>query len=248
VNEISWQAPERSFSGPIGKEYEKLKLICPEAADMSRRVGEFLADWVKRREGRLKVVELGCGTGITTTAILSALGENPLVAVDPESTMLAQARVNLFSWMKQGQLTLVEDDALSYLKTLPDASQDAVVSAYTLHNFVEDYRNQVLREIHRVLLPGGLFVNGDRYALDDRGAHTRQIQEEARRYFAVFGKMGRIDLLEEWIVHLFGDESPDRVMRLSPSLQTLSSIGFEPASVHYRHGVNALVSAEKPVT
>jgi ubiquinone/menaquinone biosynthesis C-methylase UbiE len=248
VGETSWLVPERPFSGPIGKEYEKLRLICPEAADMSRRVGEFLADWVRVREGRLKVVELGCGTGITTTAILSALGENPLVAVDPEPTMLAQARVNLFAWVKQGQLSLIEDDALSYLQTLPDASQDSVVSAYTLHNFVEDYRNQVLQEVYRLLLPGGLFVNGDRYALDDNGAHTRQIQEEARRYFAVFGKMGRIDLLEEWIVHLFGDESPDRVMRLSAALRTLSSIGFEPVAVHYRHGVNALVSAEKPVT
>jgi hypothetical protein len=35
-------------------------------------------------------------------------------------------------------------------------SQDLVASAYTVHNFLETYRDQVLNEIFRVLRPSGI--------------------------------------------------------------------------------------------
>lgn len=91
----------------------------------------------------------------------------------------------------------------------PAGSQDLVASAYTVHNFLETYRDQVLNEIFRVLRPSGIFVNGDRYALDDTAAHTRLMQDDVRRYFKVFSSINRFDLLEQWVLHLFGDESAD---------------------------------------
>lgn len=237
---------ERLFSGLIGEEYEKLRVICPAAADMSRRVGEFLGEWVHDRGGDYDVLELGCGTGITSAALLDALGDHPLTTLDSEPAMLAQARINLAPWIEAGRLRMVENDALSFLRTQSDASYDAVASAFTLHNFMDGYRTEVLREIFRVLKPGGLFVNGDRYGLDDTLEHTRLIQEEAKHYFKTFIEMNRIDLLKHWVVHLFSDESPDRVMRLAPALQRMAEIGYQPVAVHYRQEVNALLTGSKP--
>ncbi|MDD2768983.1 MAG: class I SAM-dependent methyltransferase [Methylococcus sp.] len=237
---------ERLFSGPIGEEYEKLKLICPAAADMSRRVGEYLADWLQGRAAPETVLELGCGTGVTTAALLAAIGRASLTSVDSEPTMLAQARANLAAWIDAGQLRVVENDALSFLRAQPAGSADAIASAFTLHNFMDGYRIEVLGEIFRVLKPGGLFVNGDRYGLDDTLEHTRLIQEEVKQYFKTFRELNQLDLLEHWIVHLFSDESPDRVMRLAPALERMAAAGFRPATVHYRHEVNALVTGIKP--
>ncbi|QJD30199.1 class I SAM-dependent methyltransferase [Methylococcus geothermalis] len=237
---------ERLFSGLMAEEYEKLKLICPAAADMSRRVGEFLADWVQGRAGPNRVLELGCGTGVTTAALLAALGEAPLTAIDSEPAMLVQARANLAPWIEAGRLRLIQNDALSFLRAQDDDSVDAVASAFTLHNFMYGYRSEVMREIFRVLKPGGLFVNGDRYGLDDTLEHTRLIQEEVKQYFKTFRELDRLDLLEHWIVHLFSDESPDRVMRLAPALEHMAQIGYQAVTVHYRNEVNALVSGVKP--
>lgn len=236
---------ERLFSGAIAEEYEKLKLICPAAAEMSRRVGDFMAEWLRGRAVPDSVLELGCGTGVTTAALLAALGEAPLTAIDSEPAMLAQARANLAPWIEAGRLRLVENDALSFLRAQADGSVDIIASAFTLHNFMDGYRSEVLREIFRVLKPGGLFVNGDRYGLDDTLEHTRLIQEEVKQYFKVFRDLNRIDLLEHWIVHLFSDESPDRVMRLAPALENMAEIGYQAVTVHYRNEVNALVSGVK---
>jgi ubiquinone/menaquinone biosynthesis C-methylase UbiE len=237
---------ERLFSGPIAEEYEKLELICPAAADMSRRVGEFLAEWLRGRAVPQNVLELGCGTGVTSAALLAALGAAPLTAVDSEPAMLAQAEANLAPWIEAGRLRLIENDALSFLRAQPDDGVDIIASAFTLHNFMDGYRCEVIREIFRALKPGGLFLNGDRYGLDDTLEHTRLIQEEVKQYFKVFRELDRMDLLEHWIVHLFSDESPDRVMRLAPAVEHMAAAGFRPVTVHYRHEVNALVTGIKP--
>lgn len=242
-------ASEQAFSGPIGQEYAMLKLICPAAADMSRQVGAFVGAWQQADavpDEPLTLVEIGCGTGITTAALLGARSDLDLTAVDIAAPMLAQARTNLAAWIETGRLRLVENDALSLLAGLPADSVDVVASGYAFHNFLDDYRKEVVREVYRVLRPGGVFVNGDRYALDDSVAQTRVIQDELRQYFRVFTELQRPDLLEQWVLHLVSDEAPVHVMRLAPALELYRQTGFDPVRVHDRYQNNAVVSAEKP--
>jgi ubiquinone/menaquinone biosynthesis C-methylase UbiE len=239
---------ERLFAGQIGAEYEMLKLICPAAAEMSQKVGEFVAGWEPAHpvQPPLQVFEMGCGTGMTTLALLHAREDIMVIAVDNEPTMLDQARKNLARWLEGGRLKLIEMDALSGLRDLSDHSIDLVASGYATHNFLEGYRRQVLAETFRALKTGGCFVNGDRYALDDTIEHTRLTQEEVRHYFKTFAAINRYDLLEQWIVHLFSDESPDHIMRLGPSLTRMKETGFKPVDVRFREGVNTLLVATKP--
>jgi tRNA (cmo5U34)-methyltransferase len=210
--DVSTSQAERLFSGPIGTEYQMLDLICPAAAAMSKRVGLFVsglpADAAKRPVS-LRVFEIGCGTGATTLALLESREDIVIQAADNEPAMLDQARGNLSQPIGQGRVRLIEADALSALRELPAGSQDEVASAYTAHNFLETYRDQVLSEIFPVLRPGGIFVNGDRYALDDTALHTRHTQEDVRGYFKAFSAIGRFDVLEQWVLHLFGDDSAD---------------------------------------
>ena len=235
---------ERLFSGLIGMEYDLLKLICPAVVEISQKVGETLALWNPGKPP--DVFEIGCGTGITSLSLLHARKDASITAVDNEPTMLGQARQHLALWLEQGRLRLVETDALSGLRALPDTSVDVVASGYVTHNFLQAYREQVFKEIYRVLKPGGIFINGDRYALDDTIAHTRLIQDEVRYWFKTFAEIGRHDLLEQWIVHLFSDESADHIMRLQPSLAYLKQIGFDPVEVRFQEGINTLLVAEKP--
>ncbi|WP_045225625.1 class I SAM-dependent methyltransferase [Methyloterricola oryzae] len=247
MSEAHHHSAETLFAGPIGKEYDMLKRVCPAAATISQRVADFVAGWTSPLDGQpLSAVEIGCGTGITSAALLQSRDDLILQALDNEPTMLDQARVNLARWVEAGRIELRETDALSGLRALADASVDLVASGYALHNFLQGYRRAVITEIRRVLRPGGLFLNGDRYALDDTREHTRLTQEEVAHWFRVFTDMGRTDLLEHWVVHLFSDESPDHIMRLTPALENLREAGFDRVDIHYREGVNALVSAVKP--
>ena len=232
------------FSGVIGQDYEMLKLICPLMTEMSRLVGGTVRDYPATLD-KLSIVELGGGTGITTLALLTAREGLHIVSIDNEPTMQNQAKQNLKAWHDEGRLTFNSQDALSALQAMPSASVDIVASAYTLHNFLDNYRQEVIRECHRVLKPAGQFINGDRYAFDDISLHTRVIQAEVAGYFKVLTAINRLDLLEHWIVHLFSDESENHVMRESAALQQMQEAGFRDISLTHRMEANALVTAVK---
>ncbi len=233
------------FSGVIGQNYDMLKLICPLSVEMSRLVGEAVREYSQQHMGLLSVVELGSGTGITTLAILSARDTINILSIDSEPTMQNQAKQNLQAWVEQGCLQFSGDDALTALQSLPSGSIDVIASAYTLHNFEHGYRKRVIGEIFRALKSGGQFINGDRYGLDDISQHTLTVQNEIAGYFKVLVKLGRLDLLEHWIIHLFNDESENHLMRETASLNELARAGFSAVQLRHRKEVNALVTASK---
>jgi ubiquinone/menaquinone biosynthesis C-methylase UbiE len=235
------------FSGVIGQDYEMLKQLAPLTVEMSRLVGVTVADYPKPADQPLDVVELGGGTGMTTLALLAARSGIHILSVDNEPVMQDQAKKSLQQWQQQGKLSFCTADALAALAQLPPHSADVVASAYTLHNFPRHYRQQVLNEAFRVLKPGGQFVNGDRYALDDIDQHTRLTQHEVGHYFRILTEAGKLDLLEHWIVHLFSDESENHIMRETAALNQLETAGFTGMTLAHRNAVNALVTATKPV-
>lgn len=230
------------FTGPIGAEYDLLRLMCPNHVLLARRLGETVAAW---RTGKPLVgVEIGCGTGISTLSLLAGRDDLTLTAIDSAAKMLAQAQENLADYVAAGRVQFVESDALAALRAMPAGSVDVVASNYAIHNFLNAYRGEALAEIHRVLKPGGLFVNGDRYAMDDRAAHLADTQATVRTWFKLFREMDRLDLLEDWVVHFFSDESPEHVMQFGPAMAQLWALGFTVA-VDYREGVDTLVRAVK---
>jgi ubiquinone/menaquinone biosynthesis C-methylase UbiE len=235
---------ENLFTGPIGAEYRMLEMICPNAALLARRVADRVA--AHRPGEKLRVLEIGCGTGISTLPLLAAREHMSLTAIDSSAKMLDQARVHLVDWATAGRVEFVEADALEHLRGEAEGSLDVVCSNYAIHNFLDDYRREALAEAFRALKPGGLLVNGDRYAMDDRAAHLADTQAEVRVWFRKFGEIGRYDLLEDWVAHLFSDESPEHVMYLTPALDHLKALGFSPVTVEFRDRVDTLVTAVKP--
>ena len=89
------------------------------------------------------VVDLGCGTGISTGPLLERGAR--VVGVDPDPAMLDRAAAHLGD---EARLVLGRAEQLP----LPDASADLVVAAQAAHWFQEP---QASAEIHRVLRPGG---------------------------------------------------------------------------------------------
>jgi len=242
---VSLDTSENAFTGPIAHEYDLLRMMCPNAAILAQRIGEIVAG-CRPEAKRLEIFEIGCGTGICTRAILSQRTTLHITAVDSAPQMLDQARVNLADDIEKGSVTLATNDALAALRALPDASVDVVASNYAIHNFDADYRDAAIAEIHRVLRRGGLFINGDRYAMDDRNAHLEDTQNLVRGWFRLFREINRLDLLEDWIVHLISDESPRNIMYFEPALAQLRAAGFEDVTVDFRDGVDTLVRAIRP--
>jgi SAM-dependent methyltransferase len=111
----------------------------------SRRVAPPFLAWLGAPAGQ-RWLDLGCGTGALTAAILDQCSPAAVTAIEPSEGFLATARGNLGTraQLKQGSATAIP---------LPDAAVDVVVSGLVL-NFVNEPR-AAMTEMVRVAKRGG---------------------------------------------------------------------------------------------
>lgn len=112
----------------------------------SRRIAPRFLDWLGAAGG-LDWLDVGCGTGALSAAILARGDPKSLIAIDPSEGFVARARASLPD--ARADFQLGDAQALA----LPPASRDIVVSALAL-NFVPD-KAKALAEMKRVARPGG---------------------------------------------------------------------------------------------
>ena len=143
--------------------YDAMVALSPGYHDQLRTAAEALVDRLPGAgESALRVLDLGCGSGASTQAVLDAwsAGGRPagglsVTGVDASEGMVAQARHK--SW--PASVTLVVSDAVAYLESLPSGSVDGVLAAYLLRNVPD--RDRLVSEVARVLRPGGGMVIHD---------------------------------------------------------------------------------------
>jgi ubiquinone/menaquinone biosynthesis C-methylase UbiE len=111
----------------------------------SRQVAPRFLDWLGTGDGR-DWLEVGCGTGALSAAIVARCNPKSLLSIDPSEGFIAQARKNV----PDARVTFQVGDA----QALPaePASKDVIASALVL-NFVPD-RAKALAEMKRVARPG----------------------------------------------------------------------------------------------
>jgi SAM-dependent methyltransferase len=93
-------------------------------------------------------LEIGCGTGALTAALLAECNPKSVIAIDPSKDFIAHAHSLVPD--KRVRFDMADAQRLP----VPDASIDVVVSALVL-NFIPD-RTAALIEMKRVLKPRGL--------------------------------------------------------------------------------------------
>jgi SAM-dependent methyltransferase len=113
----------------------------------SRLVAARYLDWLGAPENAAWL-DLGCGTGALTQAILARCEPWSVIAIDPSEGFVNHARATIAD--QRARFEVGDAQKLS----LPDASVDVAASALAL-NFVPD-KVAALRELRRVTRPGGL--------------------------------------------------------------------------------------------
>ncbi|ANI41793.1 class I SAM-dependent methyltransferase [Mycolicibacterium vaccae] len=116
-------------------------------------------------QGRgLRLLDIGCGTGLSTAALLSVAPHADIVAVDGSAGMLAQARAK--SW--PASVTFVHSRA----ETLHDAGVtgafDGILAAYLIRNV--DDGDDVLGSLLKLLKPGAVLAVHEYSVRDSRRA------------------------------------------------------------------------------
>ncbi|WP_392543595.1 class I SAM-dependent methyltransferase [Oryzobacter telluris] len=143
--------------------YDAMVALSPGYHDQLRTAAEALVMRLPTgADHGVTVLDLGCGSGASTRAVLDAWTADGRRAADLRATgvdasegMVGQARAK--AWPTT--VDLVVADAVEHLESLPDESVDGVLGAYLLRNVPD--RQRLVREVARVLRPGGAFVLHD---------------------------------------------------------------------------------------
>ncbi len=142
----------------------QVEVLFGGGADAMRRqalvpLHEFLAT---RRSAETHLLDLACGTGRFLTFIKDNYPRLRVTALDLSPAYLAKAREMLKRWRR---IDFIEAPAEA--TGLPDSSCDVVTCVYLFHELPRKVRAEVVREVARVLRPGGALIFLDSIQLGD---------------------------------------------------------------------------------
>jgi SAM-dependent methyltransferase len=164
-----------------------------------------------------RVLDLGCGTATLTLLIKAMHPDAEVVGLDPDVKALRRARDKAAA----AGVTIAFDEGVATALPYGDASLDRVLSAFVFHHLSTEQKRGTMREVRRVLKPGGTFgvldfgrpptavgrllaplLHPGRHARDNVRGRLPALMREAG--FVAVGEAARRTLVVGSVSHLIG--------------------------------------------
>lgn len=161
------------------------------------------------QEKGMKVLDLGCGTGLELDELLKKYPDIEVTGVDLSKDMLAKLQE------KHPQVKVVCGD---YFKAdLGEAVYDAVITFESLHHFKPEKKQGLFEKIYRALKPGGVFLEVDYLACcEEEETLLMEICDRKRREEGI---------PEDVFVHF------DTPLTAEKEMDLIRNAGFEPVEL-----------------
>lgn len=211
---------------------------------------QILTSLIPMVAGEQHVLDLCCGEGLLTRAILERFPDYQVHAFDGSPLMIAQVKQSLSSYSQRLHthlFTLENSDWRNI--TYPVR---AVVSSLAIHHLDDGQKWQLFRDVRRILAPGGVFLIADivqpvtqlgvRLAAKMWDAEVRQRAMQLDGHLEAYQHF----LDEQW--NSFTLTEPDPIDKMSPlfdQLKWLEEVGFGGVDVFWFKEGHAIFGAQK---
>ena len=186
-----------------------------------RHFYEAVAEPIAETDETVKILDIGCGTGLELAAIFERAPNALITAIDISQGMLAELRKRYRARLDQLSVTIG-----SYLEVpFDEEAYDYAVAVMTLHHLLPAGKLELYRRIRRALRPGGAYIEGDWVVSP----------EEERHYLSRYAtRRKQIDPDDEGGYHI------DVPLSLERERSLLIEAGFSGVDVVWRAEGNAV--------
>jgi ubiquinone/menaquinone biosynthesis C-methylase UbiE len=130
-----------------------------------------------RDQRRLRLIDIGCGTGRFLDFVKQAWPRLPAIGLDMSETYVRESKRHLRRWSR---ISFIVGDGTRI--PLPDDSQDAVTSIFMFHELPPQVRRAAFREFARIMKPGGRLVLVDSLQRGDEPAYDGLLETFPRNF------------------------------------------------------------------
>ena len=173
------------------------------------------------RETKIRVLDLGAGTGLFGAMVARAFPEASLLLTDISQAMLSQAKQR-FAGNPRVSYALLEHAQLSAV-----SEYDLVLSALSIHHLEHRDKRALFQKIYRALRPGGMFIN-----VDQALAPSRIGEEQYERIWLEDARANGVSELA--LAQARERMREDRNALLSDQLAWLVEAGFDDVDCWYK--------------
>ena len=196
-------------------------------------------------------VDLGCGDGVLSAAILAEHPHARGIAVDLSDTMLDAARQQLQTHASRIEFVRADFSQRDWSSKVARVGPfDAVVSAFAIHHLADIRKRELYAEIFDLLLPGGMFINIEHVASATRW--TESIWDDYM-IDAIFGAhlknaegKSRAEVARDYYNR--ADKDANVLAPLEVQCDWLRAIGYENVECYLKVLELAMFGGQKPET
>ena len=179
-------------------------------------------------DSRIKVLDLGAGTGLLAAFIAYSFPAARITMVDISSEMLERARAR-FELAGERFRFEVSDYGVDPIRE----KYDAVVSALSIHHLSDGQKRSLFARIHGALNDGGVFVNAEQF----RGSTPERHRFHYQRWVTRVRELG---MDERDLAVALGRMKLDRAATLEDQLEWLREAGFHDIDCAYKNLIFAV--------
>ena len=196
--------------------------------------GAALAAVSFAKEERIRVLDLGAGTGLMSAIVAAAYPNAELTMIDISEKMLKEAAKRFAASARPPRFIVS-----NYAEQLEFAEPfDLVISALSIHHLDEQQKRVLFGEVDKALTPGGIFINADQVL-----GETAQIETIYRDTWLKQVKAS--GATEEELAAALERMAEDKMSTLAFQLDCLKETGFANVNCWYKNYSFVVYSGEK---
>lgn len=182
-----------------------------------------------------KVLDLGCGDGIVTSAIAGVDGRLSATLVDGSEDMLKKARERLSGLRRPRYIHSSFQEMLA--GDTVRGKFDFIASSLAIHHLSMNEKKALFKKIYRLLKAGGCFVNIDVVLAPSGPLEQWYLSLWKDRIAERTWDLGIARGAFKGIIRQYKDAEENKPDTLKDQLDALRTIGFKDVDCYYQYGI-----------